>query len=400
MKILKFGHVLGGAFLVAGTSIGAGMLALPVISSLGGFFPSLFIYLFSWIIMTITGLLFLEISLDMNKDSNIISMADRFLGKSGKVFSWIIYLFLFYCLEVAYISNGGELVNNVFNTLSLNSCIFIFTLLFGFFVYVGTWAVDRINIVLIFGLAVSYFLFVFLGIKHVDVSNLFVFNSKYAIYSFPIILISFGYQGMIPSLTYYMKKDYKKVRMSILLGTSIAFFIYLLWEFLILGIIPIEGKNGLKEALLQNKDAIEPLRYYTKIKSVYYIGRFFGFFAITTSFLGVSLGLFDFIADGFKIHKKGMNKILIALITFLPPLTITYLNPHIFITALNYAGGVGGALLLIFLPALFVFSKRYIKKEKSTFQVFGGKPLLIFIFVFVFFLILMQIFQQIINFAA
>ena len=30
-------HVLGGALLVAGTSIGAGMLGLPVVTGVGGF---------------------------------------------------------------------------------------------------------------------------------------------------------------------------------------------------------------------------------------------------------------------------------------------------------------------------------------------------------------------------
>jgi tyrosine-specific transport protein len=46
--------------------------------------------------------------------------------------------------------------------------------------------------------------------------------------------------------------------------------------------------------------------------------------------LGVSLGLFDFIADGFRIQKKGMKKLLIALITFLPPIVITLINPKLF----------------------------------------------------------------------
>ena len=41
MKILKHAHILGGAFLVAGTSIGAGMLALPIVSAMGGFFPAI-----------------------------------------------------------------------------------------------------------------------------------------------------------------------------------------------------------------------------------------------------------------------------------------------------------------------------------------------------------------------
>ncbi|NGX44712.1 MAG: hypothetical protein K1060chlam3_00887, partial [Candidatus Anoxychlamydiales bacterium] len=43
MKKLKFqpGSVLGGMLLIAGSCIGAGMLGLPVLLGLTGFFPSI-----------------------------------------------------------------------------------------------------------------------------------------------------------------------------------------------------------------------------------------------------------------------------------------------------------------------------------------------------------------------
>jgi tyrosine-specific transport protein len=401
MKLLRFGHIFGGALLIAGISIGAGMLALPIVSALGGFFPSLIVYLISWAVMSATGLLFLELCLNMPKDSNIISMAEKYLGKVGKIFSWIVYLFLFYCLSVAYISAGGELVKSVAKDfLSLESSSLLFATIFGMFIYIGTITVDRINVLLMIGLIISYFMFVFLGMKHVNISNLFIHNFKFVAFSFPVILISFGYQSIIPTLTYYMNKDYKKLRAAILIGTTLTFLVYLLWEFLILGIIPLEGPFGLKEALLNNQNAIQPLKYYTQIKMIYYVGQFFSFFAITTSFLGVSLALFDFIADGFKIKKKGSKRILIALITFLPSICITLINPKLFLTALNYAGGIGGTLLLIFLPTLMVFSKRYIKKEKFPHQLFGGKISLFIIFLFVFFILSLEIIQEIINFVS
>lgn len=402
MKLLRFGHVFGAAFLVAGTSIGAGMLALPIISAAyGGFFPSILVYIISWAIMSATGLLFLEISLDMKKDSNLISMSDRYFGKKGKIFTWIIYLFLFYCLSVAYISGGSSIIEGVIGSFfSKSTYALIFTILFGFFVYIGALAVDRINILLMIGLIVSYLFFVFIGANNVNLSNFFVYDFKPFGFSFPVILLSFGYQGIIPSLTYYMKKDAKKIREAILIGTSIAFVVYFIWSFLIFGIVPIEGKFGLKEAFFKNQNAIMPLKYYVKTKYIYNIGQFFGFFSITTSFLGVTLGLFDFISDGFKIPKKGIKKVLIAFLTFFPPLLVTLINPNLFIRALNYAGGIGGTLLLILLPTIMVFSKRYIKKEKASHQLFGGRPFLIFISIFVFFVIFIEIIQEIKHFTS
>ena len=70
-----FGHVFGGALLVCGTSVGAGMLALPIATASGGFFPSVLIFFLCYLFMMATGLLFMEIALKMPKDSNIISIA-------------------------------------------------------------------------------------------------------------------------------------------------------------------------------------------------------------------------------------------------------------------------------------------------------------------------------------
>src|SRR5579871_6624910 len=103
-------QLIGGILLVAGTSIGAGMLALPVVTAEGGFFPAFFTYLLCWGFMTCTGLLMLEICLEMPPDANLISMAGAYLGRGGKIFAWVLYLFLFYCLTIAYLSGGGGLL--------------------------------------------------------------------------------------------------------------------------------------------------------------------------------------------------------------------------------------------------------------------------------------------------
>ena len=87
---------IGGALLVAGTAIGAGMLALPVVPGMGGFRPATLIFLICWIFSACTGLLLLEICLWMPNDANIISMAHHLLGPIGKVAAWLLYIFLFY----------------------------------------------------------------------------------------------------------------------------------------------------------------------------------------------------------------------------------------------------------------------------------------------------------------
>ena len=105
MHIVRtFGHTVGGTFLIAGTSIGVGMLAMPIATAPGGFLPALCIYLLCWLFMLCTGLLVLEACIWMPKESNLITLTSRLLGKWGKASCWILYLFLFSQRKNPYLS--------------------------------------------------------------------------------------------------------------------------------------------------------------------------------------------------------------------------------------------------------------------------------------------------------
>ena len=116
------------------------------------------------------------------------------------------------------------------------------------------------------------------------------------------------------------------------------------------------------------------------------MAEIFSFFAITTSFIGVTLGLVDFLADGFKLKATLSHRFYLSLLVFIPPLVIVSIDPSLFFVALKFAGGVGCVLLLGFLPTLMIWVGRYVKKElKNTAEVRGGRPLLLLLFLFMFF---------------
>lgn len=380
-------HVLGGTLLVAGTSIGAGMLALPVLTAAGGFIPALGIYALCWIFMTCAGLLLLELCLEMPPGANLVSIAELYLGRPGKIIAWILYLFLFYCLSVAYISGGGGLLLGWLG-MPLPSWFgnVLFTLLLAPFVYQGAKRVDGLNHLLMAGLVLSFLIFVGLCLPEVELDLLQRSSWSASLISLPVVFTAFSYQGVIPSLTAYLKRDAKSVRISIISGTTIAFLIYVLWEFLILGVLPFDGDFGLQKAKESGLTAVAPLKDHLTSSFIPLLGQLFAFFAITTSFLGVTLGLLDFLADGLKKAKRGWSHVQLALLTFGPPLTIAILYPSLFLTALNFAGGIGCALLLGLFPILMVWIARY--QSKSPFlappQLLGGKSVLILLFLFVF----------------
>jgi tyrosine-specific transport protein len=390
---MKQGSLFGGIMLVAGCCIGAGMLGLPVLSAMAGFIPSVVIFIICWLYMLSTGLLLLEANLWYGTEVSLITLAERTLGIAGKAVTWMVFLFLFYSLMVAYVAASGSLVSDFmdqFTGYHLHPGIggVLFTLLFGVLLYLGVGAVDWFNRILMFGLIISYALLVTMGASHVETSLLAHQDWTYATMVIPAVIVSFGFHNMIPSLTTYFKGRAKTLVSVIVIGSSIPLFIYLVWEWLILGIVPL---NDFRFSLDHGEIATEALRNAVGYSWILDIAQSFAFFAVVTSFLAVALSFVDFLADGLDIKKDAKGKIILILMALLPPLLCALFYPHIFLSALQYAGGYGAVILFGILPALMVWKGRYELKMVGPRFLPGGKPALVVIMLFALGVIALQI---------
>ena len=83
---------LGSAMIIAGTSIGAGMLAIPATVAACGFWIASLLLVVTWFIMLLTALLLAEVNLLMENGSNFTRMAYATLGKTGRFVTWVGYL--------------------------------------------------------------------------------------------------------------------------------------------------------------------------------------------------------------------------------------------------------------------------------------------------------------------
>jgi tyrosine-specific transport protein len=392
----KKGSVLGGMLLIAGSCIGAGMLGLPIVTGISGFFPSLSMFFCGWLFMTATALLLVEVNGWFSRQVNLLTMADHSLGKWGKGICWITYLFLFYALLVAYISGIGSLVSSFFHT-SLNIALpiwlgsFVFVLLFGWIVYLGTRNVDLFNRGLMFGKIGFFVLLVLIGIQYVRPSLLLRTDPVYAPSALPLLVIAFGFHNMIPSLTAYLKGDLKKVRMTIIGGSLMALAIYFIWEILVLGIVPLSGTNGLLASLKNDHEASQSIAAIVKSPWVRIFSQGLAFFALLTSFLAQALSLVHFLADGLKISYKKQENLNMCILALVPPLILSLIYPQLFFKALNFAGGICAVILFGLLPAAMVWIGRYRMQTPGTYQMPGGKPALILIFCFALFILFLQL---------
>lgn len=370
--------LLGSTLIIAGTTIGAGMLALPLASAGIGFSTSLMIMLALWALMAFTALLMVEIHQYADKDATLHTLAKQILGNKGKWIATFAMLFLFYALCAAYIAGGGaQFTNRIseFTGLEVSgpTGTLIFTLIVAAVVTIGTGTVDRVNRLLFAGKMVAMVMVLTFLAPNVSQSYLLSMplGQGLIVASIPVIFTSFGFHGSIPAIVNYLDGHTPSLRKAIVVGSAIPLVIYVFWQVVTLGVVS-------QPDLVDNAGLSALIGTLSQTVHQSNLGHVIGIFAdlaLLTSFLGVSLGLFEFMGDTIRKKDGNMNRIVASLVTFTPPLMFALFYPQGFIMALGYAA-IALAVLAIFLPLVMVARVRRQENNNDYYQVMGGTPAL------------------------
>lgn len=377
------GKVLGGVLLIVGTSIGSGMLALPVVTAAGGFFHSSILLLTAWAVMTIGAFFILEVNCWLPPNTNMISMARLTLGRAGEIVTWICYCMLLYALLSAYTAGGADLLRQLFAMVGVRLPdwvdILCFVVVLSAIIYHGVKVVDWANRGLMTIKLLAYGLVIVLIMPHFEWPLLTGGALKYLGGAVLVAITSFGYASIVPPLRNYMHSNINQLRLTIALGSLVSLVCYLLWDFTVQGNLPAAGSHGLI-AISHAQRAVSELTTALSARVnnvwVHQLVHLFTSVCLTTSFLGVGLSLTDFVRDGFSIKHNRAGHWRVMLITFIPPSLIVIFDPGLFITALRYAG-IFCVTLLVLLPALMVWFGRYRKRVAKGYRVWGGPALVV-----------------------
>src|SRR5690606_20317352 len=156
--------------------------------------------------------------------------------------------------------------------------------------------------------------------------------------------------------------DLRRVRQAIIGGAILSICLYLLWELIVLGLLP---SAAIVEAYHTDIDAAQALREHLGRSWIGTSGQVLAFVAIFTAFLAQPLSLVHFLRDGFRIEREHREHIGLCASALLPPLVFSILFPQLFFQALNFAGGICAVALFGVIPVLMVWIGRYRKKETS-----------------------------------
>lgn len=343
------------------------MFTLPVVMAGAWFGWSVSVLLVSWVSMMLSGLLFLQAAQYYPPAAGYHTLVTDLLGKRWAMLNALSILFVLGILTYAYISASGPVYQHSFVLAGLPATLaeakIILTACVAVVVCLGTKEVSRLmTFCLLAKIALLVLLF---GGLLTQVSVPVLLNSTEQAVSYwpfvlavvPFCLASFGYHGNISGLNSYYSGDRRQVRKAVIYGTSLALVIYLFWMTGTMGNLP---RSSFPAIIKQGGDIaalLAALRDHLETGSLSLMMSIFSHFAVVCSFLGVTSGLFDFIADRLKLGDSLFQRLQIAALTFLPPLIGSIAFPDGFIAAIGYAG-LFATVWAVFTPALLAVKAR------------------------------------------
>ena len=377
--------VTGGACIIASVCVGAGMLGLPSAGAGAWTSWSSLAIILTMIIMTVSGWMLLEAFKPYELTASFNSVTKDLLGHKINVFNNLTVYFVGGILLYAYITSSGLILSGLLGINSQFASV-LFVLVFSCFVWHSTRAVDRISVVLIAFMVLSFVFGVSGLAANIDATRLFhslteeLGQAPYALAMLPVALTSFGYHHSVASMRAYYGEE-QKAKQAILGGTLIALALYLLWLLSIFGNLPrnafgpIIAKGGDVDVLLGAlASVIESKRVSNAI-------NLFSMAAILSSFIAVGLGAFDYLAALFKFDNSRAGRAKSWGVTFLPPLLLSLLFPFGFVVAIGYAGAAATVWACI-IPALLAKKSRELAPQGGGFKAPGGQPMVVAVIVF------------------
>ncbi|TCN74994.1 tyrosine-specific transport protein [Vibrio crassostreae] len=379
--------MMGSSLIIAGTALGAGMLAIPMVLAQFGLLYGTLLMVLICFGTTYAALLLLEATIKAGGGLGLNSIARKTLGKQGQLLTNGLLYALLICLLMAYILGAGDLLSKLLSNFGVEITVttsqIVFTLLAGAVVASGTGVIDKLNRALFFVMLASLFATMAFLAPSMTQENLMQVTSHDhvdLIKTSAILFTSFGFMVVIPTLvSYNHEATDKQLRNMVIVGSLIPLVCYLCWLFAVVGNLSEEQFRSFKNVsdLMAAFEAQSP-----------WVGNVLSTFtglALLTSFFGVAMALFNQNKDMFN-----QNTAVTYCISFVLPLAGSLLAADKFLQVLNYAGIIL-VFLAVFVPLVMVHKQRFMKVAEDRYSAEGGKPMMLFSLLFGCFLLISQV---------
>lgn len=404
-EVAAAGSVVGAIALITGSSVGAGILALPAVSAPAGFVPTATALLCCWALLTLEAVVIAEVNVAVGRakgggeyrSTTLTEMTQSTLGSAGAAAATAVYVAQAYTLLTAYTCKGSEVVAGLLPSEAGPVAGVAFSVVMATLLYSGdTGTVDRINRALTGILLCAFGYIVVGGAGAADFSNLTATTAwSEAPSALPILFLSLVYHDLVPVLCAYLGGDLRRIRSALLAGGALPLLMFLAWDAVALSMVPPSGGG----VTLPSVDPLQLLNQLDLPGMAPAVSAF-SLLAISTSFMGTFLSLSTYLQaqvraanDAFlrssrpdETTRRSLPvKEAAFLCTLLPPLVIAWHNSDSFLPAAEFAGAYGATTLYALMPPLMAWSLMQSTSTSSSsdtasassatgaaFSVFGG----------------------------
>ncbi|MFA5992601.1 MAG: aromatic amino acid transport family protein [Candidatus Pacearchaeota archaeon] len=344
MKVNFGKKTILGAFTLAGTMIGAGMLGLPFVFSRSGFLIGIFWLVLLGLIMTLVHLYMGEIILRTRGEHQLPGYAEKYLGVAGKKVMFFAMFFGIYSALVAYLIGEGQSLSYFFMG-NLGYAI-VFGCLFWFIMTLllrnGLKGLKKLESWSIPAVIIIVFILLFYLLPQIKFENLAPMN--YDFFFVPLGVTLFALLGFssIPEVGRVMKGQEKNMKFALLIGSLIPIVLYAIFGFAFVGVFG----NAVKEVA-----TISVGRYASLL----------GVLTMVTSYFVLSFALKDMFEVDLKMKKQTIF-FLVYILPIILYLVISLFDLVDFVRVLGIGGVISGGITGMLILLMNYKSKKYAER--------------------------------------
>lgn len=353
-------------FLIVGTAVGAGILALPISTVDLGFGGAMVALVVTWGFMTLAAVNMIKARLSFEEDVDLATMTTDLLGRGSNIVVEVCYLALLMALVSMYITVGSawvsQLVEQVLGlALSNRTAQVGFTAVIASIIYSGMGNLVNVNQLITAAKMFCLLMIILLSLSVIQTEQLEVWSLGPIPTTFSMLLTTFGFSIVIPSLAGYLDRDRKQLYKALLMGSLIIISAYIAWELIAFGVIGSNGLSQFAKSTDKGVEVINALSHLVNKPSVTTFGYGVMLTAVLTSFLGVGHCLFTYLKDALPIKNAHTKSLLSITVGFAVPVLIINIYPAGITSILSFAG-IFVAIILGILPTVMVLSKEYSRR--------------------------------------
>lgn len=342
--------LLNSIFLISGTAIGAGLVALPLMAiNIGTIIFSIIVFFMAFLAYK-TSLMVVDLNIKRNTACSIVELSKDISGNLLFIITSLSFYILAFSLLTVYLSGIASSLSAFFkfdyNIIVIISGILLFGIL-----NLNVKLFSKLNSLLVF------VLLVFIGIS---IFKIKVFDSFFDLLPLtkpaeisgfvPIIFTSFGVQNICHYICNYLENDRKVIKRAFFIGIMIPAIVYIVWISCVLQNIRFTDFSFFQKLQNHQVNVGELINFLCQSsRSVYTetLLKILTLFAITTSALGIAIGIRK------PVKEILYNLQLSNLLTCIIPIIFAIFIPDAFINILSF-GGMIATTFVVFVPYILM----------------------------------------------